>query len=197
MLVIAVMTSFWLQQQTPSVCPDGYYLDPAAQKCVEVVETTDAAAGEPDCPPPSTGLVGTLVEWSTAAKTGGPWFIMAVLGLVITLMVRHTLTKDKEHRDEIKVLNDAAVVREKKCAEDMNVALLAQAKLSQERYDTLRDESREEHKKRNDEVKEVAVTMTNAIVNDVAAKQLVAKQLEDNTRELRELRAESNRRRDG
>jgi hypothetical protein len=154
------------------------------------VEPTAVAQAVEPASQPATGMLGTVVEWSQAAEKGGPWFITAVIGLVLVVLVRFFLSREKELRAQIDALNKAAVDREKACTESTSEALAEQAKLFQERYDALREESREEHRKRNDEVREVAVTMTAAIANDLAAKHAMTKSFDDVKSELNRLSVE-------
>jgi hypothetical protein len=129
-----------------------------------------------------------IEQWGQAAEKGGPWFLVALLGAIIYLGGRWLYARGQKIEDalraEIKDLQKAAIEREKKCAEDCNRALADQAKVHEARYDALRDQSRNEHTRRNDEIKEVAVTMTTALNQEAAAKHLQSKALDEMQQEL-------------
>lgn len=128
-----------------------------------------------------------ITEWSLAAEKGGPWFIVTILTVTIVFGLRWFVKRLGEKETEITELNKAAIEREKKCATDQQKALEDLAKLHQERYDALREESRLEHQNKNSEIKEVVVAMTNAIANDIAAKQMLTKAMDDVQDEISKL----------
>lgn len=153
-------------------------------------------------------MLELIQQWGTAAEKGGPWFLVALLGAIIFFGGRWLYSRGQKIEDalrvEIKDLQDAAVEREKKyaeaaverekkCAEDKNEAVTKQAELHEARYDALREESRTEHQRRNDEIKEVVVTMTAALNQESAAKHLQAKALDELTDNIRDLQRDVQR----
>lgn len=139
-------------------------------------------------------MLETISAWGEAAKTGGPWFLVACMGAITVLGGRWLYTRGEERetklRAELAELQKGATLREKSCAEEKDNALKAQAALHEERYDALREESRDQHARRNDEIKEVAITMTSALQADAAAKHLQSKALDEMKQELVDLTRE-------
>lgn len=135
-------------------------------------------------------MLEIIQQWGLAARDGGPWFLVALLGAIIFFGGRWLLGRSEKTeaglRHQIEEFQKAAIEREKVCADekaeavgDQAKALADQAKIHEERYDALREESRDQHNRRNDEIREVAVTMTSALNQDAAAKHLQAKALDE------------------
>lgn len=123
-----------------------------------------------------------VTNWAKAAETGGPWFITVVLAGVLLLLTRWLYKRGEEReaklQAEVKALQEAALAREQSCAKDRSEALAAQAKIHEDRYEALREESRRAHVSSNEEIREVAVTMTASLQQDIAAKHLQTRTLD-------------------
>ncbi len=139
-------------------------------------------------------MLELIQQWGEAARTGGPWFLVAVMGAIIFFggrwLYNRGETREAELRKQVEDLQKAAIEREKTCAAEMAKALKEQDDACEERYEALREESRAEHTRRNDEIREVAVTMTTALNQEAAAKHLQAKALDELKQGIQQLAAE-------
>ena len=124
-------------------------------------------------------VVQTASGWAEMLQRYGGWGTTVALVMAFIPTVRFAIKKIEERDNEIKALNDAATRREKEAAEVLQKNIAAVTEVHQRRYESLRDESRTQHEKRNTEIKDVVVSMTNVIATDVGAKQAMAKSFDD------------------
>lgn len=142
-------------------------------------------------------MLELIQQWGEALQKGGPWFLVALLGGIVFFGGRWLLGRSEkleaELRKQIEELQKAAIEREKTCATEMAKALKDQDDICEKKYEALREESRSEHNQRNDEIREVVVSMTNALNQEAAAKHLQAKALDELKESLQQLTSELRR----
>ena len=134
-----------------------------------------AANQAPEAAKASDPLSATAGSWAEMLQKYGGWGVSVALVMAFIPTVRFAVKKLEERDDKVASLQEAAVKREKDCAEERQKTVEAVTDVWQKRYEALREESRTQHEKRNAEIKDLLTTMTTTIANDVGAKQQMSK----------------------